>query len=45
LVEGIYQTGAMFMKWADTLHKKTWELLLPDLLYEAATMDELEDVS
>jgi hypothetical protein len=45
LVEGIYQTGATFMKWADTLHKKTWELLLPDLLYETATMDELEDVS
>jgi hypothetical protein len=38
------QTRAMFMKWASTLHKKTWELLLPDLLYEAATMDGLEDV-
>jgi hypothetical protein len=42
LAEGIYQTRAMFMKWAETIHKKTWELLLPDLPYKAATREEGE---
>jgi hypothetical protein len=45
LAEGIYQTRATYMKWAEMIYKKTWELLLPDLPYEAATMDELEVVS
>jgi hypothetical protein len=45
LAGGIYQTWVAFMKWDKTIHKKTWELLLPDLPYKAETMDELEVVS
>jgi hypothetical protein len=45
LAEGIYQTRATFMKWAEQIHEETWDLLLPDLPYEAATMAELEVVS
>jgi hypothetical protein len=45
LSEGVYQTRVTYMKWAEMIHEKTWELLLPDIPYEAATMSELEVVS
>ncbi|KAF8760052.1 hypothetical protein RHS01_02173 [Rhizoctonia solani] len=42
LVEGIYQTRATFMKWAEMIHEETWGLVLPNLPYVAATTSELE---
>jgi hypothetical protein len=45
LSEGVYQTRLTFMKWAENIHEETWNLLLPDLPYEAATTSELEVVS
>ncbi|GAB1527149.1 hypothetical protein RhiTH_010324 [Rhizoctonia solani] len=42
LVEGIYQTRATFMKWAEMIHEETWGLVLPNLPYVAATTSKLE---
>ncbi|KAG9083275.1 hypothetical protein FRC06_004610 [Ceratobasidium sp. 370] len=42
LAEGIYQTRLTFMEWAAEVHYETWKILLPKVLYEAATQAELE---
>ncbi|QRV99082.1 hypothetical protein RhiJN_27101 [Ceratobasidium sp. AG-Ba] len=42
LMEGIYQTRATFLRWAELIHEKTWGLLIQELPYVAATSDELE---
>ncbi|QRV95466.1 hypothetical protein RhiJN_23484 [Ceratobasidium sp. AG-Ba] len=42
LVEGVYQTRATFLKFAELIHEKTWGLLIQELLYVAATTAELE---
>ncbi|QRV93926.1 LON domain serine protease [Ceratobasidium sp. AG-Ba] len=42
LMEGIYQTRATFLRWAELIHEKTWGLLIQELPYVAATSGELE---
>ncbi|KAF8595489.1 hypothetical protein BDV93DRAFT_564336 [Ceratobasidium sp. AG-I] len=42
LQEGIYQTRATFLNWAQLLHYDTWSLLLTKVAYIAATDSELE---
>ncbi|QRV76878.1 Formin-like protein 20 [Ceratobasidium sp. AG-Ba] len=42
LVEGVYQTRATFLKFAELIHEKTWGLLIQELPYVAATTTELE---
>ncbi|KAF8593225.1 hypothetical protein BDV93DRAFT_516732 [Ceratobasidium sp. AG-I] len=40
--EGIYQTRATFLNWAQLSHYDTWSLLLTKVTYTAATDSELE---
>ncbi|KAF8598167.1 hypothetical protein BDV93DRAFT_512697 [Ceratobasidium sp. AG-I] len=42
LQEGIYQTRATFLNWAQLSHHDTWSLLLTKVTYTAATDSELE---
>ncbi|KAF8601918.1 hypothetical protein BDV93DRAFT_509755 [Ceratobasidium sp. AG-I] len=42
LQEGIYQTRATFLNWAQLSHYDTWSLLLTKVSYTAATDSELE---
>ncbi|KAF8600370.1 hypothetical protein BDV93DRAFT_510967 [Ceratobasidium sp. AG-I] len=42
LQEGIYQTRATFLNWAQLSHHDTWSLLLTKVAYVAATDSELE---
>ncbi|KAG9099405.1 hypothetical protein FRC07_010524 [Ceratobasidium sp. 392] len=42
LQEGIYQTRATFLNWAQNSHYETWALLLTKVEYTAATDSELE---
>ncbi|KAF8594470.1 hypothetical protein BDV93DRAFT_515750 [Ceratobasidium sp. AG-I] len=42
LQEGIYQTRATFLNWAQLSHYDTWSLLLTKVTYTAATDSELE---
>ena len=44
-MEGIYQTRMTFMQWARLVHEETWGLLVEELPYVAATVEELEVVS
>jgi hypothetical protein len=44
LVEGIYQTRAMFLRWAAAVHVATWQMELPDRPYDKPENDDIFEI-